>query len=404
MKAVEEFGVSGLNYITTAYGPERVFELIGKKTPLIVNGEIVMMESEGFFKVDEGQIFEIETSRGFKIAISGKQQLLVKTNAGEYLWQNLDDKIVGKEIVLSNHRSTVEWKGIGGTFGEGWLLGEIVGDGWIDVKNHSAAVLFFGQNNEHMANIALKYTKEFCKTRADLGIRYDKTNKHWSVYCVGLKRLLEEYGILDDKSLGDKLERTSSDMQRGFIRGFFDADGCVQGTHDHGYSVRLSQSDVPRLEVVQRMLSRLGIGSSLIKNRRLEHTKLMPGKEKLSHCKAQHELIVSCENIKLFAEIIGFHEPHKIEGLNEILQHRYDYIDVFDLEHFKYDEEIVQKNGTKTVQRSDQSSQTRKYVKRYGYKFTDKIIRVEERGVGSLYSVKLSGGNEFCINGVRTFA
>ena len=63
------------------------------------------------------------------------------------------------------------------------------------------------------------------------------------------------------------MERGSSDFYRGFLRGFFDTDGIVQGSQQKGVSVRLAQSDLPRLQAVQRMLLRLGIASTLYRNR-----------------------------------------------------------------------------------------------------------------------------------------
>ena len=59
-----------------------------------------------------------------------------------------------------------------------------------------------------------------------------------------------------------------SAFYRGFLRGLFDCDGSVQGTQAKGVSVRLAQSDLPRLEAVQRMLLRLGIASTIYRDRR----------------------------------------------------------------------------------------------------------------------------------------
>ena len=64
------------------------------------------------------------------------------------------------------------------------------------------------------------------------------------------------------------VERGSSDFYAGFLRGLFDADGSVQGTQEKGVSVRLTQVDLPTLRAVQRMLLRLGIVSTIYRDRR----------------------------------------------------------------------------------------------------------------------------------------
>ena len=47
-----------------------------------------------------------------------------------------------------------------------------------------------------------------------------------------------------------------------------DADGSVQGLQDKAVCVRLTQVDGSTLEAAQRMLLRLGIGSTIYRNRR----------------------------------------------------------------------------------------------------------------------------------------
>jgi len=83
----------------------------------------------------------------------------------------------------------------------------------------------------------------------------------------------------------------------------------VQGDQSKGVSVRLSQSDLPTLRAVQRMLLRLGINSRIYQNRRPAGERMMPdgrGGQRLYPHKAQHELVISGENILRFAERIGF--------------------------------------------------------------------------------------------------
>ena len=121
----------------------------------------------------------------------------------------------------------------------------------------------------------------------------------------------------------DRLEKTSSEFYRGFIRGIFDADGTVCSKRDKGRSVRLSQVNLDRLQVVQRMLSRLGIASTIYKNRKEPCIKKMPdgkGGEKKYKCLAIHDLVISKNNIELFFEKIGFSEVKKMKILEECVQ------------------------------------------------------------------------------------
>jgi ribonucleoside-diphosphate reductase alpha chain len=124
------------------------------------------------------------------------------------------------------------------------------------------------------------------------------------------------------KSVGPGIERTSAVFHRGFLRGLFDADGSVQGTQAKGVSVRLAQSDAETLRAVQRMLLRLGIASTLHANRRPAGPRQLPdghGGRQVYECQADHELIVSGENLLRFADRIGFADTEKSARLKVAL-------------------------------------------------------------------------------------
>ncbi|HMD58949.1 MAG TPA: LAGLIDADG family homing endonuclease, partial [Steroidobacteraceae bacterium] len=117
-------------------------------------------------------------------------------------------------------------------------------------------------------------------------------------------------------------ERTSSEFHRGLLRGLFDTDGSVQGSQLKGLSVRLAQSDLPLLEAAQRMLLRLGIVATLYRDRRSAGTRVLPDGHGGTHpyaVRAQHELVISGENLRLYAERIGFADTIKDARLRAAL-------------------------------------------------------------------------------------
>ncbi|MCK5167000.1 MAG: ribonucleoside reductase, partial [Rhodospirillaceae bacterium] len=138
-----------------------------------------------------------------------------------------------------------------------------------------------------------------------------------------LKALALEMGMAPGaKDITPKIEVTSSDFYCGFLRGFFDADGSVQGSQEKGVSIRLSQSDLKRLRAVQRMLLRLGINSTIYQNRRPAGKRALPdGRGGLQEyeCEANHELVVSGSNLKLFYDRIGFADTDKMLRLKNLL-------------------------------------------------------------------------------------
>jgi ribonucleoside-diphosphate reductase alpha chain len=87
-------------------------------------------------------------------------------------------------------------------------------------------------------------------------------------------------------------------------------------------SVRLAQSDETLLEAVQRMLLRLGIASIIYRDRRPAGPRLLPdgnGGTRAYFCRADHELVVSGDNLLPFAELVGFTDTAKQARLRAAL-------------------------------------------------------------------------------------
>jgi ribonucleoside-diphosphate reductase alpha chain len=138
-----------------------------------------------------------------------------------------------------------------------------------------------------------------------------------------LRDLANQLGMAPrNKAITPAMERASSAFCRGFLKGLFDCDGTVLGSQAKGISVRLSQSDLPRLEAVQRMLLRLGIASTIYCNRRPAQTRTLPdgkGGMKPYDCQAQHELAIANENAGRYFESIGFADTEKHAHLKALL-------------------------------------------------------------------------------------
>ena len=125
-----------------------------------------------------------------------------------------------------------------------------------------------------------------------------------------------------NKAITPAIERESTGFYIGFLRGLFDTDGTVLGSQEKGVSVRLAQSDLARLEAVQRMLLRLGIASTIYRQRRPAGMRMLPdgkGGKRFYECNADHELVISNDNVGEFATIIGFADLAKSARLARLL-------------------------------------------------------------------------------------
>lgn len=264
-------------WVQTDQGARQVYELIGKPFNARINGVDFPSGYNGFFKTATKEIVKINTMEGYSLRLTSEHQLqriirltrnIIKTE-----WCEAGKLNCGDRLLLNNHYKNFNWKGKY-SWDEGYLIGLLVGDGTL--KTDSA-----------------------------------------------IKELALELKMLPGrKNISPEIEKASSEFYRGFLRGLFDADGSVQETQQKGVSIRLAQSNLNSLEAVQRMLLRLSIVSRIYKNRRNEGFKFLPNGKKGNsqyHIKAQHELIISGENLRHFSEIIGFSNTDKEMKLKQAL-------------------------------------------------------------------------------------
>ncbi len=319
--------VTADTWIMTHLGARQVKGLINIPFCVPVDGQ--GYRSEGFWSTGTKPVYRLKTKQGFELCLTGNHKLKKVTKYTRYkqdtTWVEVSNLNKGDFISLSNHREGLYWGGVG-CFEEGWLLGCLIGDGtFASEKNKSdrAHLDFWGQQAESMAGLALERIRKFCVARSDLKVKSQFQEGKFRVGGTGLANLAARFDVYHgNKVVTDKIEEASKDFYLGFLRGFFDADGSVQGTQAKGISVRLAQSNLNTLKRVQRMLARLGIISNLYENRREAGYRSLPdghGGHKDYYTKAQHELIIAKDNLPIFAELINFEDKVKKERLTDSL-------------------------------------------------------------------------------------
>ena len=309
-------------WVMTEKGAEQVKNLINAPFNAIVDGKTY--PSSGFFKTGEKSVFEIKTARGFSFKATGNHKVLTvnykSRKTQKNIWKSVDDLIPGDKIVLHNH-SGLSWNGKGSKE-EGWLLGNnLLGDGNIE-KSGKANLDYWDENQIPMMEYAVNLVHNTVSGRNDLAGHVAKTG-YARVGSASLGKLATAYNLThEQKAITEVIEKTSSNFYEGFLSGWFDADGSVQGKQLKGTSIRLSSNSIQNLESAQRMLARLGIISSIYKNRRQgELRSLLDGKGGYKNywCETNHELIITGENIATFKERIGFRDSLKESKLEKVL-------------------------------------------------------------------------------------
>ena len=326
--------VTADTWVQTAEGPRQVSDLLGRGFMARVDGNDHATGAEGFFRTATKPVLALQTEEGHRLRLTEDHRVRRVSRLTRWSvdteWCAAGALQPGDRVLLNDHRANAQWPGAL-TGEQGYLLGLLVGDGTL---KHDAAVLSVWPQAAVMNGSVDGGTRalmaEALRCARTLPHRADFTG--WSevagrgefrMKSAALRDLAFEFGMNPgDKAITPALEQASSEAYRGFLRGFFDADGSVQGSQAKGVSVRLAQSDLPRLEAVQRMLLRLGMPSRIYRDRRVAGESLLPDGHGGRHAyatRAQHELVIAGESLPRFAELIGFADSDKAARLKAAL-------------------------------------------------------------------------------------
>ncbi|MFQ5644576.1 MAG: LAGLIDADG family homing endonuclease [Thiogranum sp.] len=368
-------------WVQTQCGPRQVSDLLGKPFTALIDGKPHPSAAEGFFRTARKAVFRLQTAEGYSLRLTADHRVRRISRFTRYNteseWCEAGKLRAGDRVLLNDHREQAEWAG-DYTHEQGYLLGLLVGDGTLKsdkavlsvwqpaaVVNGTDAILSAGIQG--VMESALQAARTLPRRSDFKGWSEVQGRNESRLSLAALKTLAEDVGMRPGrKTVTPKLEQASSACCRGFLRGLFDADGSVQGSQAKGVSVRLAQSDVDMLEAVQRMLLRLGIVSTLYRERRSAGIAELPdGKGGYGHyaVKAQHELVISGENLLHFQSLVNFADTDKAARLQQLLS-----------------------NYQRKLNRE---------------RFVARVISVEADGMEDVFDVQVPGINTFDANGLH---
>ena len=310
--------VTADTWVMTSDGPAQVADLVGKPFAAVVDGRAYRVESHGFFKTGTKPVLELQTRQGHALRLTADHRVRRVARKTRYCleveWTPAAQLQPGDDVLLHDHRAFTGWGGAG-TQEEGYLLGLLIGDGTLkadkavisvwapELKAVGQGTVAFAATGAEGIMRAATAAAATLPHRADFkGFQRPVAGRgEVRLASAALWKLAHQMGMAPGhKTITATMERQSSAFAQGLLSGLFDADGSVQGTQDKGLSVRLSQSDEELLQAVQRLLLRMGIASTLYRDRRAQAERALPngqGGTQLYVTRAQHELVISGDNL-----------------------------------------------------------------------------------------------------------
>ena len=295
-------------------------ELIESTNPCVAGDTLVstdvgllnIQDVPGVIKTAKKLVYCLKTREGYQVKATRDHRILTTTG-----WKQAGSLSEGDVICLQASEGGF---GKTGNLRIGQILGWYVGDGWNTGTDQRATLAFYGNDKGKLAQYFCDIVNE--ELESDLVII--KSKKREEVRSRRILNLIQDWEM-ESKQISSLLLFSSANCQRGFLQGLFTADGSIQGKPEKGFSVRLSQNNLDNLRFVQIMLLNFGIASKIYENRRQEEMRLLPdskGQPKYYKTKANHELVISKENIVKFRDQIGFLLEYKqirlVKGIDSL--------------------------------------------------------------------------------------
>lgn len=298
---------SGDTWILSESGPRRAVNMKGDSDERIILNGIPYKTNTGTFSKGFKPVYEVTTKEGYKFKATKDHRVLTTLDDLEY-WSEVQYLQRGTKIKLNNH-SNITWESNGQSKEEGYLVGLLIGDGSVskhkETKSGFEPKLIFYTEEDHQI---IPYVKSILRN-------YTESGRDGLTVIEGkdIEKLRWSYGIRTEKSISNILEECSSNFLEGMIAGLFDTDGSVEKDRAR---VTLYQSDLLRLESIQRILLYFGIPSRITVHGLGGKKKF--GRRVINQGKSW-ALTVSGEHVKTFSSRIILHHPEKAHRLRMAL-------------------------------------------------------------------------------------
>ncbi len=318
--------VTGDTRIYTNRGLVKARELFDNETEIevAIDGRFGLANattpSTRVFRTGVKPVFRLQTEEGYFVRATADHRFMTPSG-----WRQLNQLQAGDKIHIMNRKGGF---GSEGSLELGRVLGWLVGDG--TVKSDEAVLSFFGAEKQELAplfaehvNVLVKPLTKNQNQTYTVGIGQVVERDEARVSSARLRQIADQYGLAETKhQVPEAVFQGSEDMQRGFLQALFTADGSFQDGGSKGASVRLAANQIELLEGVQQLLGNFGVVSRIYRNRREAGYRMMPdsNREAKSYwCEAQHELVISKQNMAVFADEIGFMMDYKQAGLEDYI-------------------------------------------------------------------------------------
>lgn len=322
---------TGDTLISTTKGIIPIKDLVNKQVNTI--SDLRVIGSQGTF-IEKGIGFKSGIKEVFEVKLQNNQRIKLTSNHKVWTkngWKQVKDLKINEDYMYVQNSISQHFVGDvdKDEFDDGYMVGLLVGDGWLCNTGKSVQYGFcFNESEEDMMNFVEKKINHISNGREinwhrssnskksfELTSSSKSVNEYFSKWEYTYK--VNEYGYISgsrrsSKFISDEVLKETPSFKRGFISGLFDSDGSIQrigkGNTGKGKKITLVTSKIHIAERLQIMLNEFGIPSSIGSRISELNGKLY---------KAYTVNISRTLSCNAFKELIGFKHSEKKDRIDE---------------------------------------------------------------------------------------
>ena len=287
-------------WILTSNGPKQVKDLLDK--PFKAHVSQGDWNSTGFKYIGEKPVYRVETFEGYSLKATPDHRVLTLNGFKEVQYLTNEDKIIFSSPL------DIEWGGEG-AYKDGYLIGLLIGNGNI-YREKYGRLQFFDDDYE-----ILGFAKKCLPNEPNVV----KSGEAYQIFDNYITTLIENFGLSNQKEITEHIESASKEFLRGFITGFFDANGHVAKDR---LRIGFGQTDRARIEVVQRILGYFGVFCNI--REKAPNTSKIDGRE--INSKKSNELLITGEDAIKYNKEFGFVHPKKSSRLEKAIKNSHEFL------------------------------------------------------------------------------
>lgn len=266
------------------------------------------------WKVGYKKVYKVIFDEGLEIEATGDHKFITKDGWKKVLDLKPGDKVKIARIDIDNieNYGLKEYKGIKLDYNLGFILGWIVGDGYVQ---EDAINLHFNEKTEkYVVEEIGNYLEKTFGYKPNI---YVRNGEMWlRIKKKDLVNIFKE--IYKGEILPEIVYYANPEFVKGFISGLFSANGYI----DNDGAIRLTSSRLELLKEIQKLLLLFGILSKIYERSYEKEFKYITkeGEIKTYKTKGYYELIIKGYSRKIFADKIKLikHKQEKLEKINII--------------------------------------------------------------------------------------